>query len=80
MRHILYYIQNLELIQLCINIYNDHERDPDQKKLHALKNTFAFLKSERPFLYEDNNSLVIDSIGKRSEDIDFNNKNRFSSV
>ena len=62
LRHILNYIQHLELIQLCINIYNDHEKNPDQKKLHALKNTFAFLKSERPFLYQTNNPLVIDSI------------------
>lgn len=80
MKQLLYYIQNLELIQLCINIYNDHVRKPDQKKLHALKNTFAFLKSERPFLYQDDNPLIIDSISKRSESIDFNNKTRFSSV
>ena len=80
LKYILYYIQHLELIQLCINIYNDHEKNPDQKKLHALKNTFAFLKSERPFLYQTNNPLVIDSIWKRSEDIDYNNKNKFSSV
>lgn len=80
LKYVLFYIQHLELIQLCINIYNDHERKPDQKKLHALKNTFAFLNSERPFLYQNENPLIIDSIAKRSEDIDFNNKNRFSSV
>ena len=45
LKYVLFYIEHLELIQLCINIYNDHERKPDQKKLHALKNTFAFLFS-----------------------------------
>ncbi len=82
MKYILFYIQNMWLIQICINIFNDFVRRPDQKKLHALKNTFAFLKSERPFLYTqiNVNPLVIDSISNRSQNIDMHNKDKFSSV
>lgn len=82
LKYILFYIKHIELIQCCINVYNDVERRPDQKKFHSLKNTFAFLKSERPFLYTqvDSNPLIIDSIWNRSNNIELNNKDKFSSV
>ncbi|OQB42264.1 MAG: hypothetical protein BWY04_00328 [candidate division CPR1 bacterium ADurb.Bin160] len=53
MRFILFYIQNIELIQICINIFNDFEKLPEQKKLYSLKNTFALLESERNILYDN---------------------------
>ena len=81
-KYILFYIQHIELIQICINVFNDFARKPDQKKLHALKNTFAFLKSERPFLYTQTNTnpLIIDTILNRSQNIEMHNKDKFSSV
>lgn len=79
MKYVLFYIQHMELVQICINIYNDYIRKHHEKKLYSLKNTFAFLKSERPFLYLHNNDnpLIIDSIWKRSHHID---QNKSSSV
>jgi hypothetical protein len=81
-KYILFYIQHIELIQICINVFNDFARGSDQKKLHSLKNTFAFLKSERPFLYTQSNinPLIIDSILDRSQNIEMHNKDKFSSV
>lgn len=81
-KYILFYIQHIELIQICINVFNDFHKKRNQKKLHSLKNTFAFLKSERPFLYTQSNvnPLVIDSILNRSQNIELHNKDKFSSV
>lgn len=44
---ILQYIQYRELIQICMNIYNDYERKPTDRKWYPLKNTFAILGSDR---------------------------------
>lgn len=43
----LYYIQHRELIQICMNIYNDFERKSSDRKRYPLKNTFAIIGSDR---------------------------------
>lgn len=43
----LYYIQHRELIQICMNIYNDFERKESEPKRYPLKNTFAIIGSDR---------------------------------
>jgi len=47
--YIFYYIQNHELVQICMNIYNDFEKSLESRKWYPLKNTFAILNSERHF-------------------------------
>lgn len=46
-RFMLYYIQHRELIQICMNIYNDFERKSSDRKWYPLKNTFAIIGSDR---------------------------------
>jgi hypothetical protein len=36
-----------------MNIYNDYERKPKDRKLYPLKNTFALLDSERNIFCDD---------------------------
>ena len=54
---LLLYVQHTQLIQICMNIYNDFERKDDERKWYPLKNTFAILGSDRQFIeqshYED---------------------------
>ncbi|HOG15443.1 MAG TPA: AAA family ATPase [Candidatus Absconditabacterales bacterium] len=83
MRFILFYIQNIELIQICINIFNDFEKLPEQKKLYSLKNTFALLESERNILYDNTGEyqpFLVDSVAARSEDIELHKEHKFASV
>lgn len=83
MRFILFYIQNIELIQICINIFNDFEKLPEQKKLYSLKNTFALLESERNILYDNTweyQPFLVDSVAARSEDIELHKEHKFASV
>jgi hypothetical protein len=53
MKFVLFYIENVELIQICMNIYNDYERKHKDRKLYPLKNTFALLDSERNIFCDD---------------------------
>jgi len=53
MKFVLFYIQNIELIQICMNIYNDFEKSKEDRKLYPLKNTFALLESERNILHDN---------------------------
>jgi len=46
---ILKYIENHELIQICMNIYNDFEKKDEDRGRYPLKNTFAILGSYRSF-------------------------------
>ena len=55
-RFMLYYIQHRELIQICMNIYNDFARKSSERKRYPLKNTFAIIGSDRA------NSLAFGSI------------------
>ncbi len=48
-KFILSYIQNHELIQITMDIYNDFIRKSNNRKLYPLKNTFAILWSNRNF-------------------------------
>ena len=82
MKFVLFYIQHMELIQICINIYNDFIRKSGDKKLYPLKNTFALLESERNLIDFDKvlPDLIVDSITERSNNIEMYNKGKFSSV
>lgn len=82
MKFVLFYIQHMQLIQICINIYNDFIRKTGDKKLYPLKNTFALLESERNLIDfgEVLPDLVVDSITQRSNNIEKYNKGKFSSV
>lgn len=82
MKFVFFYIQHMELIQICINIYNDFMRKSGDKKLYPLKNTFALLESERNLIDFDKvlPDLIVDSITKRSDNIEMYNKGKFSSV
>ena len=83
MKFVLFYIQNIELIQICMNIYNDFEKAKDQRKLYPLKNTFALLESERNILYDnlwEYKPFRIDSISARSDDIELHKSHKFASV
>jgi putative ATP-dependent endonuclease of the OLD family len=83
MKFVLFYIQNMELIQICMNIYNDFDRKKDQRKLYALKNTFALLESERNILHDTYGKyrpFNIDSISERSDDIESHKSHKFASV
>ena len=83
MRLILFYVQNIELIQICINIFNDFEKTSEQKKLYSLKNTFALLESERNILHNnlwEYDLFRIDSVAARSENIELHKEHRFASV
>jgi len=83
MRFMLFYIQNIELIQICINIFNDFERPSWQKKIYSLKNTFALLESERNILHDnfwEYRPFRIDSVANRSEDIELHKEHKFASV
>lgn len=44
---LLHYLQHIELIQICMSIYNDYVRKDDERKWYPLKNTFALLSSHR---------------------------------
>lgn len=44
---VLLYLRTIELIQICIDIYNEYERTPSQKPLIPLKNGIAFIGSNR---------------------------------
>ena len=44
---LLSYLQHIELIQICMSIYNDFERPADVRKRYPLKNTFALLSAQR---------------------------------
>ncbi len=83
MKFVLFYIQNMELIQICMNIYNDFEKAKDQRKLYPLKNTFALLESERNILHDnlwEYKPFRIDSISARSDDIELHKAHKFASV
>lgn len=83
MKFVLFYIENMELIQICMNIYNDFERKPNQRKLYPLKNTFALLDSERSMFCDNiwkHKMFNIDSIAERSLDIETSKLNKFESV
>jgi hypothetical protein len=53
---LLMYLQHIELIQICMNIYNDYYKNSTDRKRYPLKNTFAILSSSR--------SVAIDSLVK----------------
>jgi hypothetical protein len=57
-------------------------RKSGDKKLYPLKNTFALLESERNLIDFDKvlPDLIVDSITKRSDNIEMYNKGKFSSV
>lgn len=44
---LLLYLQHIELIQICMSIYNDYERNSSDRKWYPLKNTFALLSAQR---------------------------------
>jgi len=48
-KFILNYIINQELVQICMNIYNDIEKKDNERERYPLKNTFAILGSHRNF-------------------------------
>lgn len=83
MKFVLFYIQNIELIQICMNIYNDFEKSKEDRKLYPLKNTFALLESERNILHDnfwEYKPFKIDSISNRSDDIELHKWHKFASV
>jgi len=53
---LLHYLQHIELIQICMSIYNDYERSSEERKRYPLKNTFAILSSAR--------SIALDALVK----------------
>lgn len=68
-RFILYYMQNIELIQISMNIYNDFIRKSGEKKMYPLKNTFALIESERNIFelsLENSFEFKLDSVRERS--------------
>lgn len=83
MKFVLFYIQNMELIQVCMNLYNDYERKSEERKLYPLKNTFALLDSERNIFCDDiwkYKMFNVDSISERSSNIEIHKLNKFASV
>lgn len=48
-KFILHFVQHQELIQICMNIYNDIERKKWSREWYPLKNTYAILWSNRNF-------------------------------
>lgn len=44
---VLSYLRTLELLQICIDIYNAYERLTDQQTLLSLKHTIAFVGTDR---------------------------------
>ena len=48
-KFILYYMKDFELIQICMDIYNNFEKKPEEKAFYPLKSTFAILWSNRNF-------------------------------
>lgn len=48
-RFVLLYFQIIELVQICIDLYNEFERKPTDAPLLSLKNTVAFIGSQRDF-------------------------------
>lgn len=59
------YLQHIELIQICMSIYNDYERKETDRKRYPLKNTFAILSSQRTLalssLVEDVSAMRLDT-------------------
>jgi hypothetical protein len=41
------YLRNIELFQICIDIFNDFEKGNFERKWYPLKNSFALLSVER---------------------------------
>jgi putative ATP-dependent endonuclease of OLD family len=64
-KFLLDYLQHIELIQICMSIYNDYERKETERKWYPLKNTFALLSSQRTralsSLAEDISAMRIDT-------------------
>jgi len=44
---LLSYLRHIELIQICMSLYNDYEKKEWSRKWYPLKNTFAILSSSR---------------------------------
>ncbi len=59
------YLQHIELIQICMSLYNDYERESWSRKWYPLKNTFAILSSSRGLavqsLVEDMSVMSVDT-------------------
>ncbi len=47
--YILDYIQNIELLQICMHLYNKYEKKDDKPWWYSLKNTFAILWPNRSY-------------------------------
>ena len=64
-KFLLDYLQHIELIQICMSIYNDYERKEGERKRYPLKNTFALLSSQRTHalssLVEDVSAMRLDT-------------------
>lgn len=64
-KFLLDYLQHIELIQICMSIYNDYERKEGERKRYPLKNTFALLSSQRTralsSLVEDVSAMRLDT-------------------
>jgi len=75
---LLHYLQHMELIQICMSIYNDYERSSEERKRYPLKNTFAILPSARAIaldalvkdisvMYEQTKSVLIAKDSAKSD-------------
>jgi hypothetical protein len=71
---VLLYLQYFELIQTCIDIYNNFEKTSDQRSWYELKNTFAIMSSYRSFgLLDDRIRIVDDRIDDYHEQLVYQN-------
>jgi len=57
---ILQYLLHQELVQICMNIFNDVEKKAAQRRRYPLKNTFAILGANRDFwdIIENDEDLI----------------------
>ncbi|MFA5748256.1 MAG: AAA family ATPase, partial [Candidatus Absconditabacterales bacterium] len=46
-KFILKYLQNIQLFEICIDIYNSFEKKEQERKLYPLKNSFAIITTNR---------------------------------